>query len=110
MTEDQFNKLPKWAQTEIIVLKNQLQTAQEISYTLSGTTPTRIRWGYENGTISESYGYIRDTETIFFQTQERRGMIRIRLVDQGKAININADGSLNIEPYSTNDVKIRIAE
>lgn len=110
ITNEQLEKLPKWARKEIISLRLQLQQTKEALHAVGDKTPTRIRWGYDNAAISESYGYIRDIETIFFTTHPKRGVIRARLVEGGMALNLNADCGLSIEPYSTNDVVVRVKQ
>jgi transcription elongation GreA/GreB family factor len=44
MTDQQFNKLPKFAQQEITQLRTQLANAINELRSIGDKTPTRIRW------------------------------------------------------------------
>lgn len=110
MTDDQFERLPKYAKDEIRILRMRVDELRSAVQAHVDKTPTRIRWGYDNPNISESYGYIRDIETVFFKLREKRGMVRARLVDGGDAVNINADDAVFIELGSSNDFRIRLKD
>lgn len=106
MTPEQFNKLPGYAQKELTALRASVDSLQGTIKTIRNEEQTKIRWGYEN--LSESFGYIRDIETIFFLVDGPRRAIRARLKEGGAILNLNADGSLVIEPSSANDINLKL--
>lgn len=110
MTDDQFERLPKYAKHEIRILRMRVEELRSVVQSYGDKTPTRIRWGYDHPDISENYGYIRDIETVFFKLREDRGMVRVRLVNGGEAVNVNTDDGVIIEPGSSNDFRIRLKD
>lgn len=106
MTPDQFNKLPGYAQKELTALRQQVGSLQATIHTIRNEEPTKIRWGHD--TLSESFGYISDSETVFFLVDGPRRAIRARLKEGGAILNLNADDALIVEPYSTNSITLRL--
>jgi hypothetical protein len=106
MTPEQFGRLPGYAQKELTALRASVDSLQRTIKTIRNEEQTKIRWGYEN--LSESFGYIRDIETVFFFVDGPRRAIRARLREGGSVLNLNADDGMIIEPYSTNDITVRL--
>jgi len=106
MTPEQFERLPLYAKKEIEKLRRELAHAQREWQACLDKSPTRIRWGYDFD--GQSFGFIRDTETVCFMTRKHRGAIRVRLIEDGGAININGDDRLLLEMTSGNDCTVRL--
>ena len=106
--QERFEKLPKWAQEEILSLKREVEDLKkELVLQQDSLSPTRIKWGYGKSGGKEAYGYVPDHETIFFNINEFDYSIRVSFdYKDKKTVYINGDRPLKIKPQSCNAIKV----
>lgn len=108
MDDNKLDKLPKYARDEIIALRRKVEELRLTIKQERTTEPTNIAWGYRH-CPDDAYGYVPDGETVFFSLGgQPRDVIRVRR--KNGALNINADGTLLIECYSSNDLLLSIKD
>ena len=99
MSEIILDKLPKYAQEEIVALRRNVVDLQQALLDQRQDVPSRVEWGkaWRGGPC----GFLPDDETVTFLVNmkpERR--IRVRLNDNG--LYATSDGSLQILCESSN--------
>lgn len=106
MTNEQFEWLPVYAKEEIKGLRRDIEHVRKELLAFTETVPSRIRWGW--GFQDEASGYLRDDETVLFMLGGKHRGIRVKLIPEKDAININGDDGLLIELGSGNDCRVRL--
>ena len=99
MTDEQFAKLPKWAQAEFQQMRLQLNDAQEIKRKLLGEFDPKLP---SYGDYDDLRGRSLPCRQVWFRNQG----ITVRL-DEGGGVRVSGDGRLTIEPHVTNVITIR---
>lgn len=110
VNDAQLARLPLYARDEIESLRRKVVQLQDELKAQQMATPTKVKWGWGCDLIGESFGYLKDDETIFFSVPRGRYMskLRVSMIRDGSGVNLNADGTLMIECASSNDVKVRL--
>lgn len=103
MTDEQLNKLPKWAQTEITVLRNDNQSLKRKLNEMFGEAETNT---YMDDLLDKK-PLMKDTSIVFSITG---GTVRCR-VDRFGNLDINSDSRLGkklaILPNASNAITIK---
>jgi hypothetical protein len=108
-TDEQLKKLPKYAQDEISWLRREVDRLKGELVAQQCDTPSRVKWGYDFLPDKEAFGYLQDDRQVEFSVGERpRRKIRIQLTREYDGVRVNADGTLEIECRSSNDITIRL--
>lgn len=109
MTDAQFDRLPKYAKDEILMLERHLKNKREYIEDLQGKRPkTRIN---ANPYHDAEPLYLEEHGPVAYQTTT--GEIRTSLRKSRSGIytlNINGATALNIRPNSSNDVTVTLEQ
>jgi hypothetical protein len=108
VSDEQLEKLPKYARDEIIALRRDKADLQQEIRAMRQDKPSRVKWGW-GMSEDEAYGYLRDSETVAFTTAKGdRSIIRVRLKEG--SLNIMANGELLIHCQSSNCFDLTVKE
>ena len=105
MTDEQFNKLPKYAQDELRNLTMRLKEEREFTERLTSSEPSLISWQrLVDGKLVENYLPDRTaikfkSESGFFEAQLRNGMLEVY-----------SNNSIHIIPNVSNSIKVAIVD
>jgi hypothetical protein len=102
-----ISKLPKWAQSEILVLEKDVESlTRQVNQIVAGAN-SRVHWSY-----GENENGLPEHATVTFKVGEHKH-VRVRLRFEEHSIgrlNINCDGgSLIVHPGASNDIDVSVS-
>jgi len=103
---ENLDKLPKWAQSEVRNLKMRLEEAKNTITTLNDAPPSNTVRGHGYSLGDEPIFYLKNNETVTFKLPN--GIIHVRIEDNYLDINAHSEFShyLFSRPVASNSLEI----
>lgn len=116
MTPEQFDKLPKFAQTEITRLRGMVTRLESKNTWLEDANRVKVA---DSNTIvaqgvSDDTALLPFSQIAFCLTDEHgmrwRSRVMVQVVQDGRSIEVLGDDALRVDPMSSNHIKISLRE
>ena len=102
-----FERLPKWAQDDIIMLRRKVDDLRSELKAQQCSELSRIKWGW-SFRDDTAKGYLRDDEHLSFVLKDSQKVMRIHFSHDGNLIECHCDGQVVVRGVSRNWVTLEV--